>query len=738
MGTRRAVAAAIAELPKAQKEGPDFVASFDMLQKFSTSGVADHAATADDLAVARAYARKSWPGLLAAMLLVPAWQFPEAPRLDDVPTWLWPVYSAYLFYTPRGFCAPGQADAYAAHYLRRLMELSRLAERNRGSTAVRLLLKLYSQNGSCAPLLCSVDSLRRHFELRGRILALASGIGRQEEPLILPRLGRRMRVGFVCRDFGSRKQTYATIPYCEHLDPERFEVILFAYQESGSVVEAHARNHSAKFQVLPSGLEAQVGAMRAAALDVLVFGMDVAAAADDVARLAIHRLAPLQIAGDTSHATSGLPEIDLFVTGTLTESAESSEGFTERLGLLPGMGRCFEHEVDRQNPTTHWTRAVLGLSNDSVVFVSAADFQGITPELQETWAGLLAAVSGSRLLLHSFGSIGESDFPIKRFCAGFDRVLSAHEVTHDRLLVSTMQLESRADVCSLLAIGDIYLDTSPFSDATALVDSLEVGVPPVVWEGNASRSRAGAGLLRSIGLEELVAHDAGSYHALAVGLALAPDRRVSLRKRIGDKLVRMPLFLDTLAASDSFGALLEKAYDELFQFGREAFRSKRAPLVTDPVPDPSAAIASAGGLFSSGWFSEAADEARRVLTAHPAHAGARHLLAAALLRQGRGDRALTYLEAAIKHSGSSASLWHDLAIALHHNGRGPDSLEALQTCLRLDGNRTDSRMLLLEWEAELRDAARAAKAAESGQAAVNWDSQMRALAESTVETSRAN
>jgi predicted Zn-dependent protease len=250
-----------------------------------------------------------------------------------------------------------------------------------------------------------------------------------------------------------------------------------------------------------------------------------------------------------------------------------------------------------------------------------------------------------------------------------------------------------------------------------------------VCEGKTSRSRAGAGLLRSIGLEEFVAHDAGGYQELAARLAADADRRTSLRKQIGDKLARMPLFLDTLAFSDSFGALVERAYDELFQSGREAFRSERAPLVADPVPDPASALASAGSLFSNGWLSEATDEARRILAAHPGHTGARHLFAAALLRQGRGDRALTYLLAAIKQAGNSPALWHDLAVALHLNGRIPEALQALQTCLRLDGTRADSRLMSQEWEAEVETAA---KAAELVQSLESWDSRLGSLEGTTA------
>ncbi len=732
LSVRRSAAQAVASLPPARKEGADWIAALELLRQFSASGAADYPAAEGDLVWVRAHARPGWPGLLAAMLLVPAWQWPEAPRLDDVPTWLWPVYTAYIFYTPQGFCAPGQAEAYAAHYLRRLTELLRLAEKNRGSTAVRAVLAFYAQYGSCIPLYFSPESLRRHYELRGRILTLAFGVDRQEEPGMLPRDGRRLRIGFVNRHFSSQTETYTTLPTFEQLDPDRFEVILFTHHQGGTALEAYIGNHAAEFHVLPSELEAQVRVLREAALDVVVFGTNLTALCNEVTRLALYRVAPLQIANNSSCTTSGLPEIDLYVSGALTESTEAPEHFSERLGLLPGAAHAFDYDADRQDATTNWTRAALGLPEDVIVFVTAANYYKITPEMQDAWARLLAAVPGSRLLAHPFNPNWSSSYPIKRFCAGFDRVLAAHGVAPDRLLVSTMRFPSRTDVRGLLAVGDIYLDTYPFAGVNSLVDPLEAGVPVVAWEGRTFRSRMGGGLLRSLGLEELIAHDATAYHELGVRLAMDRDWRGFMQTRIQNGMSCTPLFLDPLAASDSFGALVEKAYDGLYECGREAFRSDRTPLTVEPVADPATALASAVSLFGSGWFSEAADEARRILAAQPAHPAARHLLAAALLRQGRGDRALTYLLAAIKHAAGSAAFWHDLAVALHHNGRTAESLQALQACLQHDASRLDSWLMLHEWAVESGDADQAAAAAKSAQGLAPTDSRVALLGAATA------
>ena len=129
-----------------------------------------------------------------------------------------------------------------------------------------------------------------------------------------------------------------------------------------------------------------------------------------------------------------------------------------------------------------------------------------------------------------------------------------------------------------------------------------------------------------------------------------------------------------------------------------------------------------------GLVAEAANETRRILASQPAFAPARHLLAAALLRQGHGERALTYLLAAIKHAGNSAALWHDLAVALRHNGRTAESLQALQTCLRLDASRLESWLMLGEWAVEAGDPETIRKAAESAQHLAPDDARVSVLA----------
>lgn len=694
-GVRARVASAIAGLPSAQRTGREFEATREILKLFTASGAADYAVSGDDLARADEYRQRGWPGLLAAMLIVPSWQWAHAPRLDDVPVWLWEDYTRYLFAVPQGFTSVGQAEMYAAHILQRLEQLSRVASANRGSSAVRAALSAYVVIGNCIPLYFANDSLRKHYELRGRILTAAVGPGQGEICEPLPRFGRRLRVGFVNRHFGPQTETYTTLPMFEQLDSTRFEVVLFVHQSTDAVVETHARSRVAEFQVLTGNVAAQVETLRAAALDIVVFGTNVTAVTNEVTLLALHRVAPLQVVNNSSCTTTGLPEIDLYVSGTATESDEAPAHFSERLGLVAGPAHAFNYEADRAEPTTTWTRTALGLPENAVVFVTAANYFKIIPEMQHAWARLLAAVPDSHLLIHPFNPNWSSSYPIRRFAGELESVLAAHGVASSRLVLSSNRFPSRTDVKALLQVGDVYLDTFPFGGVNSLVDPLELAMPVVTWEGATFRSRMGAALLRSLGLNELIATNENDYLAIATRLANNPEDRTSLGARIRSAMETMPVFLDSLAASDGFGALMETAYDEMSNVGRDVFRQERAPLKVALV-DEATTLATGGEHLEGGRISEAMEAARLVLGQDPISIEGRKLMGRALSADGQHERATVYLLAALQRGGGDAMLWYHLARAFQSNGQMPETLQSVEGCLRAGPRCLDGWLMLAE------------------------------------------
>ncbi len=576
---RRSASELIARFSRKETDAPHVHEGHELIREMAKSGGHDHTAQPDDLALAQGFVRKGWPGVLAAMLLVPAWQWPDAPLLMEVPDWLRADYVRWLFTAPQNFSSPGQAEAFGAFTLKRLEELVRWLNRAPNGTEEKKVLGAYASHCSLRPVCQGSEALRRHAELRGQLLGRA--MGKRDDHYrapFKPRAGRRLRIGIINRNFEPQLETYATLPLFEQLDPERFEVMLFTYVSGFSRVEEHCRQKSADLQVLPVDLPGQLSLLRKAALDVAVFSADLTAECNVVTRLALHRIAPLQVASNASCLTTGLPEIDLYLTGDGAMTEGLAAQFTERLGLLPGPTHTFNFEADREEVQVGCTRADFGLPAEAVVFVSTANFQKIIPEVQQVWARLLAAVPGSYLLVHPFAPRLPSNQTINHFYAAFEENMQRAGVDTARLVVSTVDFPSRNEVRGLLGLGDVYLDTFPFGGVDSLMDALELGLPIVAMEERALRSRTGASLLRVIGMGELIASTAAAYAAIAIKVAKDSAYRTSCRERICPGMGQPPAFLDTKATSEAFGTLLGMAYDELAIKGRELFRANLQPL----------------------------------------------------------------------------------------------------------------------------------------------------------------
>jgi protein O-GlcNAc transferase len=696
LAARRAACGAILRLPRKEMQSPLAGDARLLVREFADSGAHDRAVEQGDLSLAQSYVKKGWQGLLAAMLLTPAWQWADSPLLLAVPDWLRKDYVAWLFAAPKGFSEPGDAAKYGAFVLGRLEELDRWVNRGPGAAAVADVLAVFGGQYSAIPLYFSAGSLRRHAEIRGRLLTRILGQPDDRyDPPIQPRAGRRLRVGFVNRHFGSQTETYTTLPMFAQLDPERFEVQLYCHQSGGGELEAHCRKQAADFVVLPEFLADQLALLRAAALDVVVFGTNITAVCNEVLTLALHRVAPLQVINNSSCVTSGLPNADLYLSGDLTETTGAAAHFSERLGLLPGPTHAFEYEADRKDPQVACSRGEFGIPEDALLFVSAANYFKVIPEMQHAWARLLAAVPGSRLLLHPFNPNWSSSYPIKRFQADFERVLTGHGVAPDRLSISTKSFPSRTDVKTLLGLGNVYLDTYPFGGVNSLVDPLELGMPVVTWEGGTMRSRMGSALLRSLGLPQMIATDGDSYHRIAAGLATDPALRAELGSLIKAKMERTPVFLDTLASGDAVGALIETAFDELVAKGRVGFRRETSELRM-PQVDADAVLTEGEGLLNSGNNAGALSCALRLLKAEPASPKARKLMGRTLMARGWHARAVNYLLAALQGDSKDATLWYDIARASYLNNWVAQALQALEGCLRIDPRCVQGWVMLME------------------------------------------
>lgn len=495
--------------------------------------------------------------LLARMLCAPAHRGLAQIAPEQIPAWLLDDYLAHVFHAPLVFVMSGEAERYHDHMLawaRAVHQRTRTAPNDKltGSVAFFFAMKV-----SHIPSYFSARNTRELAEKRAAIMEFVlvkNGANIDAKFPRRPANRPRIKVGFLNHHFGEQTETHVAMPTLQ-LDRTRFEVCLFTLVARGGAIEERCRSFSDSFTLLPQNVHEQVRTIRAAALDVIVIGTNVTAVTNPVSLLALHRLAPLQLVNYCSPVSTGMRHVDGYLTGRLNHVAGMQEHFSEKLQLCEGGPGCLDYTVEAAG-SAKFDRAALGIAPDEVVFVNAAACFKILPEMQETWAKILAAVPRSRLLLLPFNPNWANSFPVKQFERTLVDACARHGVGRDRLIFAS-SLPSRADVKALEAIADIYLDTAPFSGSISVIDPLELGIPTVVWEGATHRSRMASALIRELGVPELITPDEAAYVALSVRIATDAEYRRALNERIRAAIARRPKFINPEAYAAELGDLLE-------------------------------------------------------------------------------------------------------------------------------------------------------------------------------------
>ena len=117
-----------------------------------------------------------------------------------------------------------------------------------------------------------------------------------------------------------------------------------------------------------------------------------------------------------------------------------------------------------------------------------------------------------------------------------------------------------ADHLSRYALADLFLDTHPYNAHTTALDSLKAGVPVLTLMGQSFASRVAASLLNAIGLPELITNTQEEYEALAIDLAMNPQKLTDIKLKLAKNRLAAPLFDTPL-----FTKNLEAAYIKMIE-----------------------------------------------------------------------------------------------------------------------------------------------------------------------------
>lgn len=313
----------------------------------------------------------------------------------------------------------------------------------------------------------------------------------------------------------------------EGLDRRRFELFLYHTCPEADGETGWARRHAEKFVQGPLTVPAWLDLIGQDRPDILLYpeiGMD-----RIPALLASLRLAPLQVVGWGHPLTSGLPTMDLFLSGELLEGpeAQAQAHYREKLVRLPGTGVRTRMPGMAAEPV----RAdALGLPADRgiVRFALSQTAYKFDPIHDALFVEVARAAAPCQIWLPQMPVHHRAT---ESLLDRLGRGLRAAGMQPEAVL-RVMPWLPATQFLGFLGEMDVYLDGPGFSGYTTAWQAVHQGLPIVTLEGEFLRQRLAAGLLRQIGQADTIAATPAEYVAIAARLAAEardPQRRQSRR-----------------------------------------------------------------------------------------------------------------------------------------------------------------------------------------------------------------
>jgi protein O-GlcNAc transferase len=325
-----------------------------------------------------------------------------------------------------------------------------------------------------------------------------------------------------------------------NIDQTRFELYLFQLGSTSDEETERARRAVSYFEDQPTSLSAWIQAIRSKNLDVLIYpdiGMNPL-----TVQLASLRLAPVQAATWGHPETTGLPNMDLYISADALEPPNASENYSERLVTLPHLGVYVEPLAPASSKPGLRS---LGLpTNEPLLLCPGAPFK-YSPLHDEVWVAIARKLqkrlfqknSGGRLVFFRSRSETIDRMLESRLRSAFERA----GVGFDEH-VSIIPTLDRAKFFGLMRQSALMLDTLVFSGFNTAIQAIECDLPVLAFEGEFMRGRLASAIMRRLDLPELVATTKEEFIEKAIELA-GDSRRL---KRIRAEIVkrRAVLFRD--------------------------------------------------------------------------------------------------------------------------------------------------------------------------------------------------
>ncbi len=332
-----------------------------------------------------------------------------------------------------------------------------------------------------------------------------------------------------------------------------------------ALLHERINNPDVQIVALPKSLSGMAEVARAQSLDLIYF-WEVGTSVTGTF-LPMLRLAPVQVTGWGSVESTGVQEIDYFLSSRGQEKGDTQQHYSEKLVLLDHLPAQYEKRLPQ---TQEDVRSALNLPPKAHLYFCPQMGRKFHPDFDAAIAEILQKDGNAFFIFTgpNTKAIAEALHERVKARAGkhADRVMMLHFLEIDQYM-------------RLLEQADVVLDTFYYCGGQTTLDAIAVGAPVITLPGNTMKSRSTAAAYEAIGITDTIAKDAKDYVNKAVALAGDAKARDVLRTRT--LAAHAPLFDNPISA------------EEHIAFFREAIAQYRKETGAKDAPQPR--VLSVGG-----------------------------------------------------------------------------------------------------------------------------------------------
>ncbi|MBF0370655.1 MAG: tetratricopeptide repeat protein [Magnetococcales bacterium] len=357
---------------------------------------------------------------------------------------------------------------------------------------------------------------------------------------------KKIRIGFVSNHLHGHTIGKLNEGVIGLLNRDRFEICVFRLPRQQDDISQRIDQSADHVIFIPKHLEMAREIIAEAKPDILFYpdiGMELF-----TYFLAFARLAPIQCTTWGHPVTTGIPNMDYFISSRDLEPDQANAHYTEQLVLMKYLSNYY---LRPEIPHHQATRSDFGLPKEGALYVCPQSLFKFHPDYDFLFAELLRKDSNGWLVLIE-GSVAHWTQLLKQ------RLVKAMPDVADRILFLPRLSFER--YIQLIRLADVMLDLTNFGGGNTSYEAFAVNTPIVTWPGDYLRGRITLACYRRMGILDLVAQDGQTYVELAVRLTRDSAWREKIVSRIRKN---SPLLFNNIEAVRELGVFFVSAVENI-------------------------------------------------------------------------------------------------------------------------------------------------------------------------------